>query len=60
MESSLTIAIILGRAFKLYMAQYNERIPSELTFIGMVRMPDVGVKIPCIHQLTSVTIVIPM
>jgi hypothetical protein len=60
MESSLITVIILGRAFKLYMAQSNERIPNVLTFIGMVQMPDAGVKTLCMHQLTSVTTVILM
>src|SRR3954463_854597 len=60
MESSLTIAITLGHAYKLYMAQFNENLPNALTFIGMVQMPDAGMKVLSMHQLTSTITVILM
>lgn len=53
MESNLINAIILGRAFKLYMAQSNENLPNALISIGMVQMPSAGVKVHFMHQLTS-------
>src|SRR4051812_24417164 len=58
MESSLTIAITLGHAYKLYMAQFNENLPNALIFIGMVQMPDAGIKVFSMHQLTSTITVI--
>src|SRR3954463_11362047 len=58
MESSLTIAITLGYAYKLYMVQSNENLPNALTFIGIVQMPNAGVKALSIYQLTSAITVI--
>src|SRR3954469_24954111 len=60
MESSLTIAITLGHAYKLYMVQFNENPPNTLTFISMVQMLDAGMKVLSMHQLTSAITVIPM
>jgi hypothetical protein len=60
MESSLTIVIILGLAFKLYMAQYNKSQPNALTSISMDLVQNVGVEILYMLHKTNVTTVILM